>query len=413
MPNLIFRSMKILHTADWHIGKILHKHSLAEEMQLFFDWLLQTIKSEAVDLLLVSGDIFDTATPSSKDRTTYYRFLKQLATTNTQAIITGGNHDSVGVLNAPSEILDVLDIHVIGGAKDPIVEEVIEINNAKGELQLVVAAVPFLRDRDLRNIEQNVTTDRREAIREGMRLHYKTLADHCKPYTSKVPAITMGHLYAKGATVSESERDIGNQSSISSDIFTDVFSYVALGHIHRPQIVANNESIRYSGSPIALSFSEKKDEKSVCLIETNGNTIKSIEVRPIPKHRNLQRIAGSFDEVLEGLKSYKNQYTLPSFIELLIKEDQFSPILISNVDSLIEEYASSDQLSILKNTYEFKKSKTNINAFFKEGIDIQEVSPLEIFKTKLEDDFIEEEKKEGLIEAFKEILQDLNQEHDS
>jgi len=406
--------MKVLHTADWHIGKILHKHSLAEEMQLFFDWLLGIIKKEEVDLLLISGDVFDTATPSSKDRAIYYQFLRQLATTNTKAIITGGNHDSIGVLNAPSEILDFLDIHVIGGAKNPIEDEVIEVKNKDGKIEIVVAAVPFLRDRDLRSKEQNVTIDRREAIREGMRLHYKTLSDYCKKYSPSVPTIAMGHLYVKGATISDSERDIGNQSSISSDIFTDVFNYVALGHIHRPQIVAKNKNIRYSGSPIALSFSEKKDEKSICLIDTHGNKIKSVKVVSIPKHRNLHRIAGSFDEVVEALKAYENEFTLPSFVELLIKEDQFSPTLISNVDSLIQEYAESTELTILKNQYEFKKDKKNINSFFKEGIDIQDVSPMEIFKTKLDgDDFVEDHKKKDLLAAFREILMDLNQEEAS
>lgn len=405
--------MKILHTADWHIGKILHKHSLAEEMSLFFDWLIKTIQKENIDLLLVSGDIFDTATPSSKDRAIYYQFLRRLSKTDTKAIITGGNHDSIGVLNAPSEILDVLDIHVVGGAKDPITDEVIELRNKDGELELVVAAVPFLRDRDLRSIEQNVSTDRAEAIRQGMKLHYKILSEHCASYTSNVPVIAMGHLYAKGASVSESERDIGNQSSIPSDIFTDVFDYVALGHIHRPQIVAKNNHIRYSGSPIALSFSEKKDEKVVCLIETVENTIKSVNTISIPKHRALYRISGSYDDVVIGLQSYKNKLALKSFIEIVIKEDQFSPILISNVDALIDEYALSDELEILKNVYEFNKSKNNVNSFFTAGIDIQEVSPIDIFKTKLDDEFIDDDQKENLIDAFKEILLNLEEEQDS
>ena len=94
--------MKILHTADWHIGKVLHKHPLSEDLRLFFDHLLEIIKEEKIELLLISGDIFDVANPAAKDRQLYYQFLKALVGRSIKIIITGGNHDSVAFLNAPS-----------------------------------------------------------------------------------------------------------------------------------------------------------------------------------------------------------------------------------------------------------------------------------------------------------------------
>ncbi len=402
--------MKILHTADWHIGKQLHKQSLSEEMNLFLDWLLVYIKKEKIDLLLISGDIFDVGNPASKDREVYFRLLTRLIQLGTKTIITGGNHDSIAVLNASSVLLDYMGITVIGGAKENILDEVIEVKNKKGELEAVVAAVPFLRDKDLRRIDPNQNQDRREAIREGMKQHYQVLADYCKVHKNKVPLIAMGHLYAKGASVSESERDIGNQSSISADIFTDVFDYVALGHIHRPQIVAKNKAIRYSGSPIALSFSEKKDEKSVVLLETNKSKIKDIQVVSIPKQRKLIRISGNYDKVAEALAEFKSDSNLIDFIELHVKAATFNHGLIANVESLIADYADREDFIILKHSFEFEEKSKEVTDFFEENINIEEMKPEDIFETKLSlEEAMEEEQKQTLKNLFAEVLIEVQQ----
>lgn len=402
--------MKILHTADWHIGKQLHKQSLSEEMGLFLDWLLEYIKRENIDLLLISGDIFDVANPASKDREVYFKFLSQLIQLGTRTIITGGNHDSIAVLNAPSVLLGHMGITVIGGAKENITEEVVEITNKNGDLEAVVAAVPFLRDKDLRRIDPSQNQERRVAIREGMRQHYQILSDHCITYQKQVPVIAMGHLYAKGASISESERDIGNQSSINADIFTDVFDYVALGHIHRPQIVANNKNIRYSGSPVALSFSEKSDEKSIVLIETSSDSIKSISIIPIPKQRKLVRLTGDYDKIAEQLAEYQTESTLQDFIELNVKAPTFSHTLISNIEALISDYEDQEKFQILKHTFDFAENSKQVTDFFKDNINIEEMKPEDIFETKLSsDESMDGDKKQKLKELFSEVLIEVQQ----
>ena len=402
--------MKILHTADWHIGKQLHKQSLSEEMDLFLDWLLGFIKKEKIDLLLISGDIFDVANPASKDREVYYQFLSRLIQLGTRTIITGGNHDSIAVLNAPSVLLGHMGITVIGGAAEEITQEVIEIKNKKGELEAVVAAVPFLRDKDLRRIDPTQTQDRREAIREGMKEHYQVLSDYCKTFKNQVPVIAMGHLYAKGASISESERDIGNQSSINADIFTDVFDYVALGHIHRPQIVAKNEAIRYSGSPIALSFSEKTDEKSIVVLETEKASIKDISIIPIPKQRKLVRFSGDYDKVTEQLATYSSDSDLIDFIELHVKAPSFSHSLISSVEALITDCADQEAFRILKHTFEFEENSKQVTDFFEENINIEEMKPEDIFESKVSsEEQMEEKQKQKLRDLFAEILVEVQQ----
>ena len=402
--------MKILHTADWHLGKMLHKQSLVDEMNAYLDWLLAYIQKEKIDLLLVSGDIFDVANPSSKDRQTYYGFLSQVNNLQVNTIITGGNHDAVSVLNAPSELLSQMGITVIGGAKDPITDEVILVKGKDGDLQAVVAAVPFLRDRDLRNINDEATLDRVEAIREGMKKHYHILAEHCAEYKGKVPVIAMGHLYAKGATISESERDIGNQSSISADIFTDVFDYVALGHIHRPQIVAKNENIRYSGSPIALSFSEKTDQKSMVLIETDKKEIKELTIIPIPKQRSLVRYSGDYDKVMDQLTAHQPSGDLPDFIELIFKADKFSQSLLMNVEELINSYKEETAFQILKHSFDFKEKSKMVTDFYDDQINIDELKPQDIFETKLQlEEMLEDKQKKTLMSLFEEVLIEVEQ----
>ena len=407
--------MKVLHTADWHIGKILHKHSLKSEIQGFFDWLLDILSSEQVDLLLVSGDIFDLANPSSKDRETYYSFLSKLTSLGLKIIITGGNHDSINLLDAPKELFDHLSITVVGGAKENIEDELIEIHNTQGKLELVVAAVPFLRDKDLRNINSDKKfSDRTEAVREGIKSHYQKLADICESRYKNVPTIAMGHLYAKGSITSESEREIqvGNAAAVESSIFSPIFDYVALGHIHRPQVIGKNECIRYSGSPIALSFSEKEDSKSIVLIDVKSKSDLEVKTVAIPKLRELKKFKGSLKEVQSKLQSYNPQHALPSFVEVEIIEEIYSSSMIAAMEDLVASYEHKDNFTILKNKIHFEKGQNNTADLFKQGEHIEDLSPMDVFTKKIEAEEIDDDKSTLLKEAFLEILE-LVQEEES
>ena len=130
--------MKILHTADWHIGKKLHKHELSEDFELFLDWLCERIAELKVDVLLVSGDIFDLANPSSEARKQYYRSLKRLRQLDCRIILTGGNHDSPAMLDAPRELLQELEMEVIGGLPEKLEDCIIPIYGTSGESEQVL-----------------------------------------------------------------------------------------------------------------------------------------------------------------------------------------------------------------------------------------------------------------------------------
>lgn len=271
--------MRILHTADWHLGARLVERDRLPEHAAFLDWLIDTLRSEKIDALLLSGDVFDAANPPQDAIALYFDFLKRLADLKTvQAVITGGNHDSASHLNAPRELLKRFDVHVFGHAGET---NVVDLGGA------VVAAVPFLRERDLRQAAAGETIATvHEQLRAAIRAHYAAQLATCRQLAQGRPIIAMGHLTVLGATTSDSERDIhiGNLGAVGADLF-DGFDYTALGHLHRPQSVASLETIRYSGSPIALSFSEAADAKSVVILDLPTHSPAPILLPINPSHR--------------------------------------------------------------------------------------------------------------------------------
>jgi exonuclease SbcD len=277
--------MRILHTADWHLGARLVERDRLPEHAAFLDWLLETLRAEKIDALLVSGDVFDAANPPQDAVALYFYFLKRLADLKTvKAVITGGNHDSASHLNAPRELLKRFDVHVFGHAGET---NVVDLGGA------VVAAVPFLRERDLRQATAGETiTAVHEQLRAAIRAHYAAQLAACRDLAQGRPIIAMGHLTVLGATTSDSERDIhiGNLGAVGADLFNG-FDYTALGHLHRPQKVASIETIRYSGSPIPLSFSEAADKKSVVILDPQNHSPAPIllPINPSDRQKNEGR----------------------------------------------------------------------------------------------------------------------------
>lgn len=405
--------MKILHTADWHIGKVLHKQSLQAEMLLFFDWLIALIQKEQIDVLLVSGDIFDLANPGAKDREVYYKLLSQLIPLNIQIVITGGNHDGIGVINAPKELLTSLNISVVGGAQEELSDEIIEIKNEKNETCLVVAAVPFLRDKDLRSLQKDRQyKSRTESIKAGIKNHYQQLAKICKEKYPNIPSIAMGHLYAKGVSSSDSEREIhiGNAAAIEASIFPDHFDYIALGHIHRPQIIDKNEFIRYSGSPISLSFSEKADKKGVLLIESINGKLETPRFIEVPKQRELKKFSGDLETIKLKLKGYEHRLALPTLVELEFKEEEYSSTRLAENENLVAAYQGADNLIILKSRTHFSTGTKDTADLFTSGENIEDLSPSDVFIKRLEFEEIDTTKQKELVEIFQELLEIVSTE---
>ena len=147
--------MRVLHTSDWHLGRSLFGQKRYEEFSAFLDWLARTLQEKEVDVLVVSGDIFDSGTPSNRAQRLYYDFLRQVYLSSCRhVVITAGNHDSPSMLGASREILQVLDVHVVGNLPEDPAEEIKVLRDAQGKVALIVCAVPFLRDADMRLVEE-------------------------------------------------------------------------------------------------------------------------------------------------------------------------------------------------------------------------------------------------------------------
>jgi exonuclease SbcD len=400
--------MKLLHTADWHLGKRLYQTDLLDDSRLFIDWLLQTIRERDIDVLLVAGDIFDTTTPPIEAVQLYYDFLTGLVNTGCQLVITGGNHDSPAVLNAPRHILKRLNVHVIGGACDDCLDEVVPLTNRRGDLLAVVAAVPFLRDRDLkRSVEGERYDDRRRAVREAIQRRYEHLHAHCRAAHADVPVLGMGHLFVTGAAVSDDDdklHALGTLDLFELDLFPQ-FDYLALGHIHRPQTIAKREHVRYSGSPISLSFSERSDEKHVVELRFTGGELTGIDELRVPKARQLQRFSGAYVDVEQQLLGYAHAHSFKTLAEVEIVEEVRDPALVDLAKLFFQRF-DHPHVEVLNWKFRFTGGTKNAEELFGEGTTLRELAPPEVFQRWL-DENAQPETQPLLTEAFTELWNDL------
>jgi exonuclease SbcD len=340
--------MRVLHTADWHLGQhFLTGQERLTEQKAFLNWLLDTVQAEGVEALVLAGDVFDTTTPSHAAQELYYDFLVRMQGTGCRDIVVvGGNHDSPTLLNASRRLLRALRIHVIGGVPAEADEQVISLPGTSGQPGLVVVAVPFLRDRDLRLAVAGETPDARQLrIRDSIAGHYLTLSEHDtvrRLREQDVPVLATGHLYAAGGEAREgAERDvhIGGLGVIGAEHFPAAFDYVALGHLHRPQVVGGQARIRYSGSPVPLSFTEADDKQQVLLLDFAGaGQEPKITALPVPVARRLQRFHGELDEVEAAILAFDNEaFSLVAWADVLVKSDEAPAEVQRRIQAVLKE----------------------------------------------------------------------------
>jgi DNA repair protein SbcD/Mre11 len=406
--------MRVLHTSDWHLGQRLVNLERTEEHQHFLDWLLQTIEAEQVDVLLMAGDVFDTGAPSNAALKQYYTFLTRVcATCCRHIIITGGNHDSVSTLNAPKALLECFNIKVIGGATPDPLDELIELRDENGKLELVVCAVPFLRDRDVRlSMPGESYEEREQRIKQGIAAHYAAFVPHVQPYRAqRIPVVAMGHLFAAGGSASDSEKEIhvGNLGQIGADQFPQEFDYVALGHLHRPQQVNKTHHIRYSGSPIPLSFSEVSDKKVVVVLDFEEGKLTDLQEIAIPVCRKLVRFKGELDKVKLQLAAYDNSgYTLPAWAELQVELEAPIPDLNQQLEEILKLKTGELQLLIHRPPI-IRSARQTLEQQVREEADLHTLGEKDVFLKRCESAYPESDHTE-LVATFSELLELMRQE---
>ncbi|WP_201597607.1 exonuclease SbcCD subunit D C-terminal domain-containing protein [Psychrobacter vallis] len=281
LKSMPTKALNVLHTSDWHLGRRLYGRLRYDEFAAFLNWLQDTISAQHVDVLIVAGDIFDTMTPSNKAQALYYEFLGKVSKSCCQhVVIVAGNHDSPTFLDAPSHVLKFLNVHVIGTACEDLNDEVLVLDDVNGTPHCIIAAVPYLRDRDVRSSQAGESGQTKDAnVIAGICEHYDKVAAIAKAKQAElieahqrhIPIIATGHLFAAGGQTTDDdgvrELYVGSLGKVSADMFDAGFDYVALGHLHVPQRVGGRENIRYSGSPIAMGFGEARQQKQVLLVQ--------------------------------------------------------------------------------------------------------------------------------------------------
>lgn len=399
--------MKIIHTADWHIGKLLYKQGLNTEIELFFNWLETYILTEKPNLLLVSGDVFDLANPSNKDQELYFSFLSRLSKTGIETIITGGNHDSISLLNAPKSIYGDMKIHVLGGLDPEINNHIIPIYK-DAQLSCIVLAVPFLRERDLKVAE---SADKVNMDIDAVSLAVKSYYDRWvvmaqELYGKDIPIIAMGHLFMRGSMISDGEREIhvGNLQGIESKYIHPDINYLALGHIHKPQRIGGSEMMRYSGSPIYLDFSEAKYSKQVVIIDIEDGMTSATPMM-IPKFRNLLSLHGSMMEIKKQLSSYKNDCPLQTFIEIDVVEPAFSLEVQHHMTELTNDEHPDYKVIKWRIGTGMTDLQTQSN-LIKTGY-FEQINPVKMLEMRLENEDLDDETKLSIFKQYKEIEESL------
>jgi exonuclease SbcD len=298
--------MRLLHTSDWHLGQTLHNFDRTHEHGRFLDWLLDTLVTEQIDALLIAGDIFDNANPSAASQRQLYRFLQQARARAPQLdiVIIAGNHDSAGRLEAPGPLLEAHGTRVVGhvlrddAGNIDLERLLVPLTGKDGAVRAWCVAIPFLRPGDVPRVAadeaQAESGDPVDAYLAGIRQLYQQAYALARSKARAGQAIlAMGHCHMVGGDASpDSERRIviGGTEALPATMFDPGLAYAALGHLHLAQRVGRQEHLRYSGSPLPLSFAETGYTHQVLRIELDGERAAVIEPLPVPRAVELLRV---------------------------------------------------------------------------------------------------------------------------
>ncbi|MER0126703.1 exonuclease subunit SbcD [Franconibacter daqui] len=404
--------MRILHTSDWHLGQNFYTKSRAAEHQAFLDWLLEAAVEHQADAIIVAGDIFDTGSPPSYARELYNRFVVKLQATQCQLIVLAGNHDSVATLNESRELLACLNTRVIASAQQDPASQAIILNRRDGAPGAVLCPIPFLRPRDiLRSRGGQSGSEKQQQLLEAITQHYEQCYNAACALRGEqaLPIIATGHLTTVGVTKSDAVRDIyiGTLEAFPAHLFPAA-DYIALGHIHRAQKVAASDHIRYSGSPIALSFDETGKEKSVFLVEFTQGKLRDVTALPVPVSQPLAVVKGTLEEIAQALNQWRDAPAGPKvWLDIEIATEQFLHDMQREITQLTEDLPV--EVVLLRRSRELREK--NLGTLQTETL--SELGVEEVFERRLQQEQLEEEEARRLRTLFAQTLESLHQEEEA
>lgn len=418
-------ALKIIHTADWHLGQSFFGYDRQPEHTAFLKWLAETVADRQIDVLLIAGDVFDVANPSASAQRQFYHFLKEinLANPGLQVVVVAGNHDSAARLEAPNPLLEELGIAVVGVVKRNESGEIdfnsllLPLRHRDGSVQAYCMAVPFLRQGDYPPTDQK---DQNTYV-AGVERMYRGLYEFAMEKAgTELPLVAMGHLHVLGAELSDDDRServiMGGLESVTSDSFPRELAYTALGHIHKAQKVGGREEVRYSGSPLPMSFSETNYRHQVVLVTLDGRTPASIEPLIIPQTVALMRVPKvpvPPAQVLEALRALPDKLetdsacALAPFLEVRVLLTEPAPGFRNEV----EEVLANKFVRLVSIVPSYPKQAGNTEERVLSIHDLQQIDPLDMIKRTYESKYANA-LPESLERLFREVEHEVQVKQD-
>lgn len=421
--------MKIIHTSDWHVGCTLDYYDRTYEHRCFFNFLTDTIRNENADALIVAGDIFDSANPTSDSQKFLNEFLVSLIKSfpNLQIILTGGNHDSASRLAVNKSLFELFNVHVVSRLEidehnDPALEKLIfPLTDKDYKICAYCAALPFIRRADIPvGYAQEESYHKDSFVNSLYKIHKKLFELMKAKAVNGEKLIIMDHTTVQGGSVNEDEAEhqivIGTVESIDVDMY-EGFDYAALGHIHAHQNLGKTKPVVYSGSPIPLSFSEKHYKHGVEIIDIDGANNLTVRHELVPRVVDFKTIPEEhlpLPEVLEYLKKLPKSDLLPEnypFVEIQYLADKFEP----RIGEKIKDAIKGKKLRFVK-IKKISREKTEQSAeqrALANTVNVQELNPGEIFEMFYRSQADGHDAPEEMKRVFISILDEVRQQEKS
>ena len=409
--------IRILHTADWHLGQTFFGYDRTQEHEHFLDWLAGVLTKNKIDVLIVAGDVFDVSNPSAASQRMFYRFIHRVTTENPrlQLVVVAGNHDSAARLESPLPLLQEMRTEIKGivrkqNGKIDYEHLLVELKNAAGEVEALCLAVPFLRQGDYPVVETEGNP-----YAEGVKELYARLLKYAlKKRTDGQALVAVGHLLATGSEIAEKDHSeriiIGGLESVSPESFPEQIVYTALGHIHKAQRVSGRENIRYAGSPLPMSFAEKHYHHGVVKVTLDEGwavEIEKLEYTPLVRLLSIPATeAAAPDEVLDELRGLELPEDEPMpYLEVKVKLSEPEPMLRQQVEERLEgkPVRLARIVSFYRQAAEGSVEEETLTA------GLQEMNPLQIVKATFENSY-QTEMPEELVNLFQEACRTINLE---
>ncbi|MCO4762506.1 MAG: exonuclease subunit SbcD [Myxococcales bacterium] len=380
--------MRILHTSDWHLGISHGQTSRGPDQDRFLAWLTAQIDAQQIDTLIVAGDIFDSFQPPASALKRYFRFLGQLQATGVvQVVIVGGNHDSASRLDAPSEVLDGLGVHVvggIGGSEASWDRCVIPLNNRAGDIAAVALAVPYVHE--FRLGVRTTDADRgevRAAFQRKFSALYSRLADLAQERYGDLPLVATGHLTLGSANKDDYPHEIhqvGHIDGLPPSLIDPRIQYAALGHIHASYPVDSARKAWYSGSPVAYSLREGRSERKVLQVSLAADPTGQPEVTPlvVPAARELLELRAEPDALLAQIAALRSPAPLPPLLFCRVQADSLPVDMSQRLHETLQQFAEDERPTLVELRLELLSPETEA-ADDVEHPSLKELQPREVF----------------------------------